>query len=519
MAAEGVLLSLAAAASFWVQSVVTEERLVPALHLVADRHNIPDDVAGATLMAAGASSPELLCTLVSLFVTRSSLGLGTIVGSEIFNQLVICAGSVYASRSRRLVLDRRMVVRETAFYGLSLGLLAVALGERRAYEGDEEEERVYVSFGKACLLVGGYVLYVIVCANTEAVEACLRRIGGRGDSNCEGGESDAADDLGAERHIEACPSHGSVRYKSFDDDDLHELPFIHNVTTEPVENRETAATANEDEIVIANSSLSREGGESIAVDDANGDAQHRPRRRGLLSTAARRLLCRAESYPVEAHDVYELTSDDGGHQMGCFLWQRSYFYTQAYFGSHAFHLRWFSMTPQRVASVPDRNEPDKHVLVYPLFDEIHVDERRLIVYIVHPEEGRRDFTLMAPSRAIFDAVVTALEEYMRATVELRQQGLTELDESQHRGEDATTATKRTRKRDADADPHVDLIEVPRNASHAELALWASVYPLRLVMHMTLPDVRRLDRHGQPAKSAAHAYLATVACLGWLIAGS
>jgi Ca2+/Na+ antiporter len=44
-------------------------------------------LAGATLMAAGASSPELFSAILSLFVTHSALGLGTIVGSEIFNQV------------------------------------------------------------------------------------------------------------------------------------------------------------------------------------------------------------------------------------------------------------------------------------------------------------------------------------------------------------------------------------------------------------------------------------------------
>jgi Ca2+/Na+ antiporter len=108
--------------------------LVPALNVVSDYYNIPDDIAGATLMASGASSPELLCTLVSLFITHSSLGLGTIVGSEVFNLLIICAGSVYASKvhedgSRYLVLDKVMVVREALFYGLSIALLYVALSE------------------------------------------------------------------------------------------------------------------------------------------------------------------------------------------------------------------------------------------------------------------------------------------------------------------------------------------------------------------------------------------------------
>jgi Ca2+/Na+ antiporter len=62
--------------SFYTQAAVTEERFVPALTLIATEFNIPDDVAGATLMAAGASSPELFSSIVALFVTHSALGLG-----------------------------------------------------------------------------------------------------------------------------------------------------------------------------------------------------------------------------------------------------------------------------------------------------------------------------------------------------------------------------------------------------------------------------------------------------------
>ena len=69
---------------------------MPALNIIAKRLNISDDVAGATLMAAGASAPELFSNIVSIFITHSALGMGTIVGSEIFNQLVICGGAIFA---------------------------------------------------------------------------------------------------------------------------------------------------------------------------------------------------------------------------------------------------------------------------------------------------------------------------------------------------------------------------------------------------------------------------------------
>eukprot|EP01083_Nonionella_stella_P256134 878217_1 len=85
-------LLVMALVAFYFQAVVTEERFVPALNIIAKRLKISDDVAGATLMAAGASAPELFSNIVSIFITHSALGMGTIVGSEIFNQLMICAG-------------------------------------------------------------------------------------------------------------------------------------------------------------------------------------------------------------------------------------------------------------------------------------------------------------------------------------------------------------------------------------------------------------------------------------------
>eukprot|EP00578_Thalassiosira_sp_NH16_P000780 CAMPEP_0181141092 /NCGR_PEP_ID=MMETSP1071-20121207/35643_1 /TAXON_ID=35127 /ORGANISM="Thalassiosira sp., Strain NH16" /LENGTH=449 /DNA_ID=CAMNT_0023228067 /DNA_START=112 /DNA_END=1458 /DNA_ORIENTATION=+ len=310
----------------------------------------------------------------------------------------------------------------------------------------------------------------------------------------------ASGDSSAHQTMTKSTSLASIHYKSFDDHELHQLPFIYNITTEPVENWDNISPSNEsDDILISSSSLaSEEGG-----NDANSfDAQRiniKKKKRGLISAA----------------------NNEGSHEIGCFLWQRSMFYTKAYFGSHAFHLRWFTITPRKVASVPDRQEPEKHAIVYPLFREVLVDKRRLIINIVHPVEGRQGFILMAPSRAIFDAVVKGLEEYMAATQALREQGMIELDDWDDGAAEGdgknTTAQKR---RDIDADPHVDLIELPQNASKFELALWVSVYPLRLIMHYTLPELRHLDHHGQRVtKSISRAYLSTFSCLVWLIAGS
>lgn len=316
--------------------------------------------------------------------------------------------------------------------------------------------------------------------------------------------------------------------QSFDDHELHRLPFLYNITTEPVENWDDISPSESNEIVVANSSLSGEdGGGDYPAHDSS-----RKKRRGILSEAMHRsfklikanhVLCR-DDYPVEINDVCELTSSEGTQEVGCFLWQRSVFYSNAYFGSRAFHLRWFSISPRRIVSAPDRREPGKHAITYPLFREVHVDERRLIVNIVHPTEGRRDFVLMAPSRAIFDAVVGKFEEYMTATRHMRERGMVELDDDHGDrggggGEVLETQSAKA-KRDVDADPHVDLIQVPPDASRFELALWVSVFPLRLLMHWTLPELRHLDHHGQSVtRPIAYAYISTFSCLLWLIAAS
>ena len=56
--------------------------------------NMKEDVVGATLMAAASSSAELFINCVGTFVTKGDLGVGTVVGSAVFNILAVpaCCG-------------------------------------------------------------------------------------------------------------------------------------------------------------------------------------------------------------------------------------------------------------------------------------------------------------------------------------------------------------------------------------------------------------------------------------------
>ena len=506
-------------------------RLVPALNIISEYFHIPDDIAGATLMAAGASSPELLCTIISLFVTHSSLGLGTIVGSEIFNQLIICAGSVYSSKvhtndenvakygERYLVLDRTMVIREVGFYALSILLLYVAMSEV-VWDKYDEIERINVSLWKASLLFGGYVMYVVICINMEKILSFIRfalaweedpsdRIEEEKDEiPMEINVSDSWYNLYGDSNetalhsLESAMSFDFVRCRNFHEEDLYQLPFIYNLTNEPVENFEAAGGG--DDTLSANMSV-------FTSEDSVAMIEKRKKARGFLSKSFNLLRCGScgPEFPVQANDVLEIMNDDDTCELHCYLWERSYFYSKARARAHAFHLRWFTITPERISSVPDKDSPSKHVIVYPLFDEVHVDVKRRIIQLVNPVEGKRNFVLIAPTQAIFDTVLEACDKYVTATSKLRDMGIKQLDDD--RGE--------LSKRDKNADPHVELIEFPKNASGLEIALWGILFPLRLIMHYSLPDVRRLDHNGLPTTSIWVAYMSTITSLIWLLAGS
>lgn len=72
-------------------------------------------------------------------------------------------------------------------------------------------------------------------------------------------------------------------------------------------------------------------------------------------------------------------------------------------------MRWFTISSEKVSSVPDSCDPSHHILRYPHFKAIEIDEKHLIIKIVNPVEGKRDYFLMAPSKTIFDKAIAIME--------------------------------------------------------------------------------------------------------------
>uniref|UniRef100_A0A3Q3EQ95 Sodium/potassium/calcium exchanger 3-like n=1 Tax=Kryptolebias marmoratus TaxID=37003 RepID=A0A3Q3EQ95_KRYMA len=74
---------------FCALALVCDDYFVPSLEKICERLHLSEDVAGATFMAAGSSAPELFTSVIGVFVTKGDVGVGTIVGSAVFNILCI----------------------------------------------------------------------------------------------------------------------------------------------------------------------------------------------------------------------------------------------------------------------------------------------------------------------------------------------------------------------------------------------------------------------------------------------
>ena len=135
--------------SVYLLAVLTDSFFIVSLDEISSRLKLPSDVAGATLMAVGSSAPELAIALIALLRPggHSDVGIGTIVGSALFNVLVITGASALA---RPVRVSFSTVTRDVVAYALSLGLLLWAFWDSRI---DLFEAAVFLAF---------YVAYVVV---------------------------------------------------------------------------------------------------------------------------------------------------------------------------------------------------------------------------------------------------------------------------------------------------------------------------------------------------------------------
>ncbi len=147
-------------------SIVCDEFFVPALEGFVDAFGISDDVAGATFMAAGGSAPELFTSFIGVFIAKSSVGFGTIVGSAVFNVLFVIGMCAIFSREV-LELTWWPLFRDCSYYTVSLIVLAVFFG------GDYGAGKNKIELWESIVLLCMYAGYVLLMKYNEVIHQKL----------------------------------------------------------------------------------------------------------------------------------------------------------------------------------------------------------------------------------------------------------------------------------------------------------------------------------------------------------
>ena len=117
---------------FTALALVCDEFFVPALEVIIEVLDISDDVAGATFMAAGGSAPEFFTSVIGVFISESQVGVGTIIGSAVFNVLFVIGMCAVFSKEL-LVLTWWPLFRDVTFYSIGLCILIVSFLDQEIF--------------------------------------------------------------------------------------------------------------------------------------------------------------------------------------------------------------------------------------------------------------------------------------------------------------------------------------------------------------------------------------------------
>ncbi|XP_051815558.1 sodium/potassium/calcium exchanger 3-like isoform X2 [Acanthochromis polyacanthus] len=153
---------LCAVYMFYALALVCDDYFVPSLEKICERLHLSEDVAGATFMAAGSSAPELFTSVIGVFITKGDVGVGTIVGSAVFNILcIIGVCGIFALQTIRL--SCWPLLRDSIYYTLSITALIVFIYDEK------------VVWWEALTLILMYFVYILIMKLNSHVVRFLER--------------------------------------------------------------------------------------------------------------------------------------------------------------------------------------------------------------------------------------------------------------------------------------------------------------------------------------------------------
>ncbi|XP_056147850.1 sodium/potassium/calcium exchanger 3 [Lampris incognitus] len=147
---------------FYALALVCDDYFVPSLEKICERLQLSEDVAGATFMAAGSSAPELFTSVIGVFITKGDVGVGTIVGSAVFNILcIIGVCGIFSGQAVRL--SCWPLLRDSVYYTLSISALIVFIYDEK------------VVWWEALTLIVMYFIYILIMKMNSHIVRFLER--------------------------------------------------------------------------------------------------------------------------------------------------------------------------------------------------------------------------------------------------------------------------------------------------------------------------------------------------------
>ncbi|KAK0138564.1 Sodium/potassium/calcium exchanger 3 [Merluccius polli] len=156
---------------FHALAIICDDYFVPSLEKISENLQLSEDVAGATFMAAGSSAPELFTSLIGVFITKGDLGVGTIVGSAVFNILVIIGiCGIFSGQS--ISLSWWPLFRDSIFYIVSILVLIMVIYDEK------------VQWWESIILMSMYGIYILIMKFNRALCGWVEGRCSRGGQAC-----------------------------------------------------------------------------------------------------------------------------------------------------------------------------------------------------------------------------------------------------------------------------------------------------------------------------------------------
>ncbi|CAG2173639.1 unnamed protein product [Oppiella nova] len=133
--------------------VVCDLYFLPSLEIISQKLSLSPDIAGATFMAIGTSAPELFTSIIGVFVSQDDIGIGTILGTAVFNLIVIpaaCGFAVMLYCPKTPDISRFPILRDSIFYILTIVTLILCIKDNR------------VDWVESLILISMFGVYLVI---------------------------------------------------------------------------------------------------------------------------------------------------------------------------------------------------------------------------------------------------------------------------------------------------------------------------------------------------------------------